>query len=168
MNPFYFKQPVAPLVAQKNRRAIKLREVLEAIKKAGDQCDCLIIEGSGGLLVPLGPDFAVVDLIAKLNCRVVVAARDRLGTINHTLLTVGALRAAGLKSQHLSVVLMSPRTGDISRRSNHETLAELLDPVPVLKIPYLGRQISNRAAIVRNHLKVKTTLSKLARVNGVG
>ncbi len=167
MNPFYFAKPVAPLVAQKHRRAIGLGEVLEAIKAAADRCDCLVVEGSGGLLVPLGPDFAVVDLISKLRCRVVVAARNRLGTINHTLLTAGALRVAGVKPQYLSVVLMSQRIRDASCRSNRGTLAELLAPVPVLQIPYLGGRISSRAAIVTSHPKVQKTLWRLAKLNGV-
>src|SRR5271165_6767216 len=86
MNPFYFKQPVAPLVAAATRPAIRPGEVLKKIRLVATRCDCLIIEGSGGLLVPLGSGFTVADLIAGLDGRVVVVARNRLGTINHTLL----------------------------------------------------------------------------------
>jgi dethiobiotin synthetase len=167
MNPFYFARPVAPFVAQKHGRAVRLREVVQKIGKLKERCDWLIVEGSGGLLVPLGPGFFVADLIAKLKCRVIIAARDRLGTINHTLLTVGALRAAGLKPRDLNVVLMSQRTRDASCSSNGLTLAELLDPVSVLKIPYLGGSISSRAAIVRSRSRVQKPLGKLAKLNGI-
>jgi dethiobiotin synthetase len=168
MNPFYFEKPVAPLVAQKGRRAIRLGDVIEKIAKIRSQCDCLLIEGSGGLLVPLGPDFLVVDLIAKLKCRVVVAARNRLGTINHTLLTSGALLAHGLKQKDISVVLMSQRTKDASCRSNRELLAKLLNPVPVLEIPFLGDRISSRSEIAGAYPKIKKSLGTFARTDGIG
>jgi dethiobiotin synthetase len=166
MNPFYFAKPVAPLVAQKGRRAIRLGEVIEKIRKVRSRCDCLLIEGSGGLLVPLGPDFMVADLITNLKCRVIVAARNRLGTINHTLLTAGALLARGLRRQDLSVVLMSQRTKDSSCATNQDVLTELLNPVPVLKIPFLGSRISSKGAIARSCLKLKPILGRLARING--
>jgi dethiobiotin synthetase len=168
MNPFYFAKPVAPLVAQKSRRAIRIREVIEKIRRVLSQCDCLLIEGSGGLLVPLGPDFLVADLITSLKCRVIVAARNQLGTINHTLLTAEALLARGTRKRDLSVVLMSQRAKDVSSRSNREVLAELLNPVPVLKIPFLGPRISSQAAIIRSHPKLNRTLGVLASTNGVG
>ena len=70
MNPFYFKEPIAPLIAaEKHRRHDRLSEVISRIKHVENQCDCLLIEGSGGLLVPLGKGFTVADLIAKLNCQ---------------------------------------------------------------------------------------------------
>ena len=168
MNPFYFTKPVAPLVAQKGRRPISLREVIEKIARVRSRCDCLLIEGSGGLLVPLGPDFLVADLIAGLKCRVVVAARNRLGTINHTLLTTEALLAHGLRKRDLSVVLMSQLNKDFSCRSNRGIIAELLNPVPVLKIPFLGPRISNRAAIIKGYSKCKKTLGVLTGINGIG
>jgi dethiobiotin synthetase len=168
MNPFYFAKPVAPLVAQKGRRTIRVGDVIEKIGKIRSRCDCLIIEGSGGLLVPLGPGFLVADLITKLKCRVIVAARNRLGTINHTLLTAGALLARGSKKKELSVVLMSERTKDSSCATNREVLAELLNPVPVVEIPFLGARIWSKAAIIRSHPKLKKTLRMLTRMSGFG
>ena len=168
MNPFYFAKPVAPLVAQKGRRAIRPGDVVGKIGKIRSRCDCLLIEGSGGLLVPLGPDFLVADLIATLKCRVIIAARNRLGTINHTLLTAGALRARGSKEKELSVVLMSERTKDSSCVTNRGVLAELLNPVPVVEIPFLGSRIWSKAAIIRSHHRLKKTLQMLARLNGFG
>ncbi len=166
MNPFYFAKPVAPLVAQKGRRGIRLGEVVDKIEKIRRRCDCLLIEGSGGLMVPLGLDFLVADLIAKLKCRVIVAARNRLGTINHTLLTVEALQARGLKRKDFSVVLMSQRTKDFSCLTNREVLAKLLNPVPVLEIPFLGGRISTGKAIVRSVARLGKPLRALAGVNG--
>ena len=93
MNPFYFAQPLAPLVAaRKNQKKLRLNNVIQRIQAVQKQCDQLLIEGSGGLLVPLGADFNIANMIEKLDCQVIVAARNRLGTINHTLLTINHLQ----------------------------------------------------------------------------
>ena len=57
----------------------------------------LIVEGAGGLLVPINDDFFIIDLIKKMNMPVVVVARTALGTINHTLLSLEVLRNRGIK-----------------------------------------------------------------------
>lgn len=148
VNPFYFPAPLAPLVAAPRGRAIRLADVLQKIKQVAAKCDQLLIEGSGGLLVPLGPGYTVADLIAKLKCRVIVVARNRLGTINHTLLTVAALQGMGISQKNLAVVLMSVAKPDESARSNPGVLGELLGPVRVICLPHLGRQAA-RGKIVR-------------------
>jgi dethiobiotin synthetase len=168
MNPFYFAKPVAPLVEQKNRRAIRHREVISKIGEVCKRCDCLLVEGSGGLMVPLGPGYMVADLITGLNCRVIVVGRNRLGTINHTLLTLGGLVAFGVKQRDVSVVLMSQRIKDVSCRTNRSVLEELLHPVPVLEIPFLGKGICNRMGVVRSHAKLKQPLEMLVKLNGIG
>src|SRR5260370_16588629 len=110
-NPFYFRDPVAPLVAlRKSRRKIALKEVLRRIENVKNNCDTLLIEGSGGLLVPLAETFTVADLVAQLNAqntsfRVIVVARNRLGTINHTILTVRHLQIIVI--QNVPIALMS-------------------------------------------------------------
>ena len=162
MNPYYFAQPVAPLVAAKKGRALRLPEVIQKIKNVAARCDCLLIEGSGGLLVPLAQHFTVADLIAALDCWVIIAARNRLGTINHTLLTCQALRARRISNRRQKVVLMSPGTVDLSSRTNQKVLTNLLRPTPVFAIPFLGQKASNASTIRNNHPKIKRTLTLLA------
>jgi dethiobiotin synthetase len=158
MNPFYFPEPVAPLVSEKMRRkTIRLKEVLARIQSIKAKCETLLIEGSGGLLVPLGRGFTVADLIAQLDCQVVVAARNRLGTINHTLLTIGALREIGQVPR--TVVLMGCAKADVSSRTNRETLTELLRPMRVFEVPFLGNNCLIPAAVKRNVGKVKNALN---------
>jgi dethiobiotin synthetase len=154
MNPFYFKDPVAPLVAgEARRKSISLQNVVAAVQRVQARCDVLLIEGSGGLLVPLGRGFTVLDLIAKLDCQALVVARNRLGTINHTLLTVAALRAIG--KTPLSVVLMSGSKLDISSRTNGKTIAGLLDPIHVTGVPFLGKNAARTSVVRRTSGKVK-------------
>jgi dethiobiotin synthetase len=84
----------------------------------------LIVEGVGGLLVPLTDDFTVRDLTAALGLPVVIAASPGLGTINHTLLSIESARAAGLDVR--AVVLTPwPETPSELERSNRDTIARL-------------------------------------------
>jgi dethiobiotin synthetase len=84
----------------------------------------LIVEGVGGLLVPLAEDYSVCDLAADLALPVLVAARAGLGTINHTLLTLRTARAAGLEVR--AVVLTPwPAQPEAIERSNRETIERL-------------------------------------------
>jgi dethiobiotin synthetase len=162
MNPFYFAQPIAPLVAAaKNRKKIRLSDVLERITQVKRKCDRLIIEGSGGLLVPLGDEYTVADLITRLDCQVVVVARNRLGTINHTLLTISALQAIGLKPGDLAVVLMSGPKPDLSSQTNPKVIAKLLPKISVFNLPFLSSKASSPKAIKANYPKVKRILTKL-------
>ena len=84
----------------------------------------MIVEGVGGLLVPLTEDFTVRDLAVELGLPLLIAARPGLGTINHTLLTLQAARAAGLDVR--AVVLTPwPAAALAIERSNRETIARL-------------------------------------------
>lgn len=156
INPFFFSEPLAPFAAARlHRRIIPLQRVIEHIRLIAGRCDCLIIEGVGGLLVPLGSNYSVLDLITGLRCEVLIVARNQLGTLNHSLLTMRALRSTrssslkpGKGGAGIKVVLMQPRRPDACSVSNPRLLAELLKPTPVLSLPFLGPRC-NRA----NHLR---------------
>jgi dethiobiotin synthase len=75
----------------------------------------LLVEGAGGLMVPLGWDFLTLDVIAQLDCAVIVAARNRLGTINHTALTVESLRSGGIKVKGIVFNNFSSTSGKLHR-----------------------------------------------------
>jgi dethiobiotin synthetase len=99
--------------------------------------ETLIVEGVGGLLVPLAGDYTVCDLAGELELPIVIAARPGLGTINHTLLTVRAARTAGLKT--LAVVLTPwPPEPTTMEASNRETI-ERLGEIDVQALPYVER-----------------------------
>ncbi len=160
INPFFFREPVAPLVsARKHRKAVRLPEVLRAISDVLSRCECLLIEGSGGLLVPLGEGYNVADLISKLNCEAIVVSRNKLGTLNHTLLTVRALQHVGI--QALKVVLMSGKKADISSVSNAGILAELLGCVALYPVGYLGENNFGISGLKKNCKKIKKTLAQI-------
>lgn len=159
-NPFFYPEPVAPLVAmRKCGQTLRMTQVLTKIRRVANQCDCLLIEGSGGLLVPLGENFTVADLVAKLRCETIVVSRNRLGTINHTLLSVEALRARGVRQ--LKVALMEQRVRDESAASNAEILAELLAPTHVVAVPYLGARAAKIGVVKAGAKKIQKTLACL-------
>lgn len=84
----------------------------------------LVVEGAGGLLVPLAEGYTVRDLAVELGLPVVIAASPGLGTINHTLLTIESARAVGLQVR--AVVLTPwPSRPSAMEASNHETVARI-------------------------------------------
>jgi dethiobiotin synthetase len=119
-----FDPPVSPhLAAEMDGRAIDAAALVAAIReRAGEHL--AIVEGVGGLLVPLGEGFDVRDLARELGLPVVLAARPGLGTINHTRLTVEAARAAGLDLRGI-VLTPWPATPSAMERSNRETIEAL-------------------------------------------
>lgn len=128
--PHRFGPPVSPhLAAELAGEELSPEQMIAAAQTDAT----LIAEGVGGLLVPLTPDFLVRDLAVALGLPLIVAARPGLGTINHTLLTLEAARAAGLA---VAAVVMTPWPGQpsVMERSNRATI-ERLGAVPVCTLP---------------------------------
>jgi dethiobiotin synthetase len=97
----------------------------------------VIVEGIGGLLVPLAPGWDVRRMAAELGLGVVIAARPGLGTINHTLLSVEAARSAGLDLRAI-VLTPWPRDPGAIERSNRATIERLVG-IPVATLPKLAK-----------------------------
>jgi dethiobiotin synthetase len=139
--PYRFAPPVSPhLAAELAGTVIEPAELVAAARGQaraasgeGDGEGVLVCEGVGGLLVPITPGYLVRDLAVDLGLPVVIAARPGLGTINHTLLTIEATRAGGLR---VAGVVMTPWPDEPSRmeRSNRDTIARLGD-VTVTGLP---------------------------------
>jgi dethiobiotin synthetase len=123
--PYRYGPPVSPhLAASMAGEEIEPARLREAAAEAAAGVDVLVCEGVGGLLVPLAPGYLVRDLAVDLGHPLAIAASPGLGTINHTLLTIEAARAAGLD---VALVVLTPwpeEPGEIEV-SNRETLAEL-------------------------------------------
>jgi dethiobiotin synthetase len=121
-----------------------------AVRTAAGDADAVVVEGVGGLLVPfaLDPTYAVRELAVDLGLPLLVAARPGLGTINHTLLTVEAARAAGLDVR--AVVLTPwPAEPTAAELDNRRTIAGLAD-LEVAVLPRIdGPEIPALAAAGR-------------------
>ncbi len=95
--PYRFPTPAAPLVAAARAgHLIDPTRILDAFQSLATRHDCVVVEGIGGVLVPLTTDLLVVDLVKRLDLPVLVVARASLGSINHTLLTLECLRSRGV------------------------------------------------------------------------
>lgn len=133
--PVMLEDPLAPWVAARLAgREISLDQLDGALEALGRGRDTVVIEGVGGLLVPLTRDIWFDALFRRWGAGVIVVALDRLGVINHTLLTVRAARAAGL-AVHGVVLNAGCEPGDTSRQTNRDTLAALLPDTPVITFP---------------------------------
>ena len=159
-NSFYFEEPIAPLAAaRKHGRTISLDSVLAKIAEVGARCDVLLVEGIGGVMVPLGDDYDVLKLIQKLSCRTIVAARNKLGAINHSLLTLRALQNAGVRD--IALVLMGCERGGVLATTNERVLREFATSVDIILVPFLGEQRLGFEGVETNCKKIKKSLALL-------
>ncbi len=141
--PYRYGPPMSPhLAAEQAGEEIDPNRLLAAARTAADSADALVCEGVGGLLVPLGSDYLVRDLAVDLALPMVVAAAPGLGTINHTLLTIEAARAANLE---VAKVVLTPWPENPSpiEESNRETIAALGE-VRVETLPLLDLAMPER------------------------
>lgn len=98
VNPVGYVTPAAPIVAaEAEGRQIDFELIGESYEYLCNTCDIMIVEGIGGVRVPLTQEHDVRDLAAAFGLPVVIVARPHLGTINHTLLTIDSLRARGIE-----------------------------------------------------------------------
>jgi dethiobiotin synthetase len=123
--PLRYGPAVSPhLAAALAGERIDPTDLVARARGAATCAGTLIVEGVGGLLVPLADEFTVRDLAVALELPVVIAASPELGTINHTLLSIESARAAGLDVR--AVVLTPwPETPGAMERSNRETISRL-------------------------------------------
>jgi dethiobiotin synthetase len=129
-----YEPPVSPhLAAELAGRPIAPDTLQETIAERAAGAEVVVVEGVGGLLVPLSDSYDVRALAQALGLPLVVAARPGLGTINHTLLTLEAARAVGLE---VAAVVLTPwpQQPDEIERSNRDTVA-LLGRVEVATLP---------------------------------
>jgi len=98
INPVYLRYPVAPSVAAKlEQKRIDLNRIVRVYRQLAAEYEVVLVEGAGGLLVPIRDDYFVADFAKKLKLPLLVVARLGLGTINHSLLTVRVARSMGLR-----------------------------------------------------------------------
>jgi dethiobiotin synthetase len=220
VNPFYFREPLAPLIAARlKKRKVPFRKALKVIQGAVERLPLntneppsvhksrtpfLLIEGAGGLLAPLGEPllnrqssgsrskrstpYSALNLILALSAgsrrscgvHVIVVAANRLGAINHTLLTVQALENAGIQDLTIALMNLEPGAAIATRqvlRTNPATIRELLSPLRVFSLPFLGKAAAVPGvirspppkihSILRSVLRLRSPLISLQSVSGI-
>lgn len=133
VTPVFFKNPMSPYgAALIEGKTFDMRKVESAYKYFTDKYEFTVVEGVGGLLVPLKKNYFVSDMIKSFKLPVVIVARFGLGTLNHTLLTVDKLKKD--KQKIAGIILSGKRDRkDISAKAN-AAIIKKVTKLPVLEL----------------------------------
>jgi dethiobiotin synthetase len=131
INPVRFAQSLAPAVAARQSDCVlDWALISDALARVVEASDVIIVEGAGGLMVPLDDQSSILDLIRWLQLPTICVSRPNLGTINHTALTVEALRAARVECAGVVINRFDATHEDLSYQSNAQEIARFVS-VPV-------------------------------------
>lgn len=138
INPVQYAQPMAPAVAAKhNNEPLNARAIKRALQKTDAETDVQLIEGIGGILVPLSSRTTILDLAVAIGYPVLVVTRPDLGTLNHTALTCQAIQNAGLPLAGIVINRFDPNTDSPAEKTCPTWLAKQSHTRILAKIPYV-------------------------------
>jgi dethiobiotin synthetase len=124
ITPVAYRTPAAPIVsAARDGTAVDFDKIASAYKDVCQNSDIVIVEGIGGVRVPLTEQFDLLDLAVEFALPVVIVARPNLGTINHTLMTIDCVRAAELKIAGIIVNGYNAVESTVAEDAAHEVIA---------------------------------------------
>ena len=147
INPVWYRTPVAPYTASLiEERQIDLDALRKAFTHLAQRHAHVLVEGAGGIAVPIRADYDYRDLARDLQLEVVVVAANRLGVLNHVRLTEEAIRAAGLCCRVIILNTVEPDS-DISQTTNQSVLESLID-IPILSVEYGQTEFSSLANLL--------------------
>jgi dethiobiotin synthetase len=137
--PYRLRAPLAPSVAATLEGVtIDVERIATLVARRAREADVLVVEGAGGLLVPLAGTTTYLDLAVRLGLALVVVAANRLGTVNHAALTARVAASAGLRV-HGFVLSQPTPTTDPSAATNAATIATLTGLRCLGVVPHLPR-----------------------------
>jgi dethiobiotin synthetase len=143
VNPVWLKTPAAPIVGSLMEKVdIDIDHILAAFHSLQNRVEHVIVEGTGGWMVPIQRNYFVSDLAAVMKLPVLAVAYNRLGCLNHAVLTVQSILGRGLRCVGL-VLNNAQETDDIAALTNADILRKILD-VPLLC--GLGENLTELAA----------------------
>jgi len=139
INPYFAKEPLSPHLAfARQKRTIHINRIKKVYDQLSARHDLMLVEGAGGLMVPLKSNYLIVDLIKDLDLDVIIVARLGLGTINHTLLTIRQIQEMGLNVR--GVIFSDYKRGKngIPEKTNPDVIRKYGNVAIIGTIPYLG------------------------------
>ena len=160
ISPYRYRLPLSPGVAAEiEGPRVRLMTSVGYVERIRGRCECLLVEGCGGLLSPLGERYSAREMIMRIGGHVIVVAPNRLGAINHALLTVCALESLPIAS--LRVVLMGTEQREgLASKTNLGALVKRL-ACGVVSLPYLGENACEIRRLRANSRFLKKTLAAL-------
>jgi len=138
--PCILKFPASPhLAAKLENLGIDISSIEKSYKRLADDFETVLVEGAGGILVPVNEEVLVVDIVQKLNLSVLIVAENRLGAINQTLMTVGELKARGINILGIIFNQVSKEESEIVLKDNPK-IVEKFSQVEVLgELPFVKK-----------------------------
>jgi dethiobiotin synthetase len=165
--PYRFPEPLAPsLAAERAGALIDPTRIVAAYAELSQGKELMLVEGAGGLMVPLRGGFLVADLVRQLALPMLVVARPGLGTLNHTLLTVFAARAMELPLAGFMVNRMPGQPGVAEREAPH-LLASLASADLLGVLPEVEGSVESQVEQLANALAAMPTLPWLVHAIGL-
>ncbi|HUI90965.1 MAG TPA: dethiobiotin synthase [Chitinivibrionales bacterium] len=157
--PYRFRPACSPhLAAGIDNEKISLSRVDKCLTKIcmlpGMKNGCVLVEGAGGVLVPLGGSMSMIHLIKRLNLPVLLVALPELGTLNHTFLTLCVLHSADVLVAGVVMNNRENRSEDFIYRDNLKTVRKNIGKIPFLEIKY-GEKSINKINSFCNELTKK-------------
>ena len=123
-NPIWLQAPAAPLVAARlENRTLSLDPLVEWFHKLSSKHTSLLVEGAGGWLVPVTNTENLADFAVRLGLPVIPVVANKLGCINHALLTIESIRARGLECPGV-ILNSSTEPDDVAKQTNREVLSQ--------------------------------------------
>ncbi|MBF0384803.1 MAG: adenosylmethionine--8-amino-7-oxononanoate transaminase [Candidatus Omnitrophica bacterium] len=140
INPYFLKEPLSPHLAMKRERLdFDIGKVIQAYRILQDKYDIVLVEGAGGISVPLKDNYLIADLIREMGLDIIIVSRLGLGTINHTLLTITQARECGLNIK--GVIFNKTRLGrnGLAEKTNPQEIARFGKVKVLGNISYLKK-----------------------------
>jgi len=164
--PYRLAAPLAPQVAaEKEGVRIRTQRIHSAFRKISSRYACTLVEGAGGVLVPVNRKYSMLNLIEQFGLPVLLVGRIGLGTLNHTLLSLQCLARHGIPVA--GIVLNDPNgCRDLSARSNRSTLEQwssvaILGNIPHSKGVRMTRGFEDEIARhVAGHVQVERVIER--------
>ncbi len=135
--PIQLKLPLSPLAASElGNKRFSLAPIINIFGKLAKEKDFVLVEGAGGLMVPIFKDFLMAHLASLLDLPIIIVVGNRLGGINHTLLSFHYAQAIHLK---VLAILINPLTQEegLAEESNLDMLRKLITDTPIYKTPFI-------------------------------
>jgi dethiobiotin synthetase len=151
--PIRLENPLAPFPASEIEGIpVDIEKIKRAYAELSKKYDAVVVEGIGGLLVPIQRDYFVLDLAKDFGLPIIIVSRPGIGTINHTLLTVNYAMKEGLNVAGIILNYSRPPENTLAEETNPEVIRQI-SPVPILGVfPYL----ENRERVTLEKTAIKS------------
>jgi dethiobiotin synthetase len=140
VRPYVLEEPLAPMIAAERANLLIDFAVLDAaLARIEQDAEVVLVEGAGGLLVPITANVSYLDLFARWQLPLLLVAGNKLGVLNHVLLTVRAAEAMGVPVRAIVLTALSDHDATVAEATNFDALVTLLPHYTILRFPWVDR-----------------------------